>query len=231
MPALAPGPNRFAESKVYALCNSITHDVYVGSTVCSLAERLRWHRVGRRCPPGNVQRLVRDVGPEHFQISLLEAYPCASRAELRAREAVWVRRMGSVNQNIPGRTKAEHRREHPDREKAQSRRDYLRNRERCKARTKQWYAEHIGELRATLAQHHERNEAEMAQHMPWSLADRARIYPCPCGGNTSRASCRTHYRTMRHVKWLESLPEAGPEKELEPEEAAASGSGSYAELP
>ena len=147
--------------------------------------------------------------------------------------------MGSINQNIPGRTNAQRRLEDPDEYRAENRRHYLRHREHFKARSKQWYAENVGSLRATLAKHQERNEAEMA-HMPWSPADRHRVYPCPCGGKTSWNSRKTHYRTMRHVKWLKNLPEPEPEKEQEPEAekeegpadaADASGSGSCAEPP
>ena len=230
-------PSRFARGKVYALCNSKTHDVYVGSTTTSLAERLRWHLVAREQCQGNVQRLIRDIGPQHFEITLLQAYPCTSREELRAREAVWVRRMGTVNNNIPGRTRAQRRREQPEHEKEEHRKHYLRHRERIKARTRLWYAENIGDLRATLAQHQERNDAEMAKHALWSPETRTQVYTCPCGGKCSWASQKTHFRTMRHVAWLKGLSEAEPEAKAQPEPekeeglAGATGSDSCAEPP
>ena len=206
LPAPWPAPpNRYARGKVYALCNSQTHDVYVGSTTPSLAERLRWHlSASKRCE-GNVQRLIHAIGPSHFEITLLQEYPCNTIEELRAREAVWVRRMGSINQNIPGRTKAQRRLEDPEALRAQHRKDYLKHRERIKARTRRWYADHIDALRATLAQHQERNDAEMAKHALWSPENRKQVFPCPCGGKTSWASQRTHFRTMRHVAWLKNL--------------------------
>ena len=99
-------PN-YEDGKVYIIRNTITDDVYVGSTTQLLCNRMKNHR--RNCIINNcttkVYNMCRDIGMDNFYIELLEKYPCSSKEELNAREGQWIRHLKpSMNSNIAGRT-------------------------------------------------------------------------------------------------------------------------------
>ena len=88
-------PN-YENGKIYCIVSD-THDLcYVGSTTLKLMHRLHRHRSAykqhckqnyRYCTSFDLIKLG------DARIDLLETYPCASKAELLAREALWIKRM------------------------------------------------------------------------------------------------------------------------------------------
>ena len=79
----------FTLGKIYAVVSQHTSSMYVGSTAYErLSQRHRMHRYAFR------ERLTKTLDPlmQHpdAHIELVEAYPCASRAELQAREQHWM---------------------------------------------------------------------------------------------------------------------------------------------
>lgn len=47
---------------------------------------------------------MQEVGKDCFYIELVEPYPCSSKGELRARECEWIRKIGTLNMKIAGRS-------------------------------------------------------------------------------------------------------------------------------
>ena len=75
----------FANSKIYKLySNNLPDTCYVGSTVRTLKWRLLQHVNDTPC----ASRQIIDAGDYHMDE--LEAYPCASKLELRKREQYWM---------------------------------------------------------------------------------------------------------------------------------------------
>ena len=95
-------------SKIYKILNSIDDEVYVGSTVESLSRRMAKHRA--KCninPHYKIYEHMAKHGKEHFYIELIALYPCETKEELVAKEGEWIRKIGTLNQKVAGRTSKE----------------------------------------------------------------------------------------------------------------------------
>jgi len=107
--------------------------VYYGSTVNELYKRFNQHRIGvRRFQEGKNNYITSFEVMEHSdsRILLVEAFPCANKQELTAREAWHIRNNPCVNKRIPGRTNHEYHLLH-----------YQENKEATLNQCKKYYAE------------------------------------------------------------------------------------------
>lgn len=80
-------PN-YKKGKIYKLIFDGSDEIYVGSTIQALKDRLSGHRSN----PNNfkIRKAVRDHGRYHVKIRLIEKYPCDDRDELLKREQYWI---------------------------------------------------------------------------------------------------------------------------------------------
>ena len=101
-------PN-YQEGKIYKIYNTISDDIYVGSTTQKLCERMRDHR---KC--ANVKakqhyplyKLFYEYGVGTFYIELLGKCPCHDKEELGQKEGEYIRELRpSLNKVTAGRTK------------------------------------------------------------------------------------------------------------------------------
>ncbi len=90
--------NKYSQGKIYKIIDNTNHDVYYGSTIQTLAERLTQHKSSNRC----VSRLI--INNNNYNIILVENYPCNSVEELESREAHYIINNDCINITIPGRT-------------------------------------------------------------------------------------------------------------------------------
>jgi hypothetical protein len=104
----------YQNGQIYKIVCHETGKVYVGSTCCHLKHRLKehWmdyqrHLAGR----GSYVTSFAVLQNWAYEIVLVERCPCTSKAELRARERHHIERIDCVNKVVPGRTKAEYKRE------------------------------------------------------------------------------------------------------------------------
>lgn len=107
--AATPGP--FSTASVYLIRSPHHSDMYIGSTTQPLQTRFREHyyswfmwiqsRSDKYISVYNVLKRG------DAAISLLESFPCGSRAELESREGYWQNKLPCVNARIMGRTKQE----------------------------------------------------------------------------------------------------------------------------
>lgn len=56
---------------------------------------------------------MRELGVDHFYIELIEDYPCETIDQLRKKEGLYIREIGTLNLRVEGRTK-EHIEENKD---------------------------------------------------------------------------------------------------------------------
>ena len=100
----------FTKCKIYKLVlkgSDECDDMYIGSTIRSLAERMVVHRLdARRGRDTNVYKWMRDVGVENVQIVLLEEYrDCQNFEQQRQREREWIEKLKpSLNTVLPYRS-------------------------------------------------------------------------------------------------------------------------------
>ena len=95
------------EGKIYKIYNTITDDIYIGSTSQKLCERMRQHRndynLNRRFNT-SIYKAFREHGIENFFIELIETCPCNGKNELRKTEGNYIITLKpSLNIRIEGR--------------------------------------------------------------------------------------------------------------------------------
>ena len=104
----------YQNGKIYCIRNSIDSDIYVGHTTQSLSKRMEKHRsiifgyIRGKCL---FYKKMREFGTEHFYIELLQKCPCNDIEELRQCEGEWIRKMGTLDMKVAGRTTEQYRRD------------------------------------------------------------------------------------------------------------------------
>jgi len=176
----------YSKGKIYKILNTIDDEIYVGSTVNDLSVRMIKHRSNSKagCTP-LILRHMREIGAQHFYIELIENYPCNSVQELKAKEGEWIRKLGTLNKQVAGRTKAEwyednqehcrkqwkeYRDEHKE-EIAEMKRDWnQRNIEHVKERRREYVEQHQEQMRKYKRDYYERNKDLVKQ--------RSKVHKC-----------------------------------------------------
>jgi group I intron endonuclease len=86
--------NRYHKGKIYKIVNGINDDIYIGSTVKQLSNRMSGHRsMAKLFPDRKVYITMNEIGISHFKIILVEEYKCDNIDQLRAREDYFIQLM------------------------------------------------------------------------------------------------------------------------------------------
>ena len=104
---------KYENSKIYKIYNILNAEIYIGSTCQTLSQRMSKHRYTARENP-DCMVLTNKMnlwGIENFYIELLEEYPCDNIEQLNKKEGEWIRKLGTLNSKIQGRTPSEHYKE------------------------------------------------------------------------------------------------------------------------
>jgi len=101
-------PN-YQEGKIYTIrCKTDDNLIYVGSTVERLSQRLAKHRYqSKKSPHFKIYQNINNDW-DNWYIELYELYPCNTKEELLKREGEMIRKIGTLNHVINGRTKKEY---------------------------------------------------------------------------------------------------------------------------
>ena len=98
----------YSKGKIYKILNNIDDEIYVGSTIETLGQRMAKHRRNMKTTPHyKLYKHMHELGVESFYIELVENCPCNDVYELRAREGHYIRQIGTLNKRIEGRTHKE----------------------------------------------------------------------------------------------------------------------------
>jgi len=106
-------PTKYSEGKIYKLSIPGAEEFsYIGSTIKSLCDRLYDHNYTAK-NPNILYKFSSSILFEEeniVEITLLEAYPCANKQELLARERYWLEKFpDAINKNTPIITREEWR--------------------------------------------------------------------------------------------------------------------------
>jgi len=188
--------------KIYKIVSPHCDKVYYGSTICTLKERESQHLTDH-C----TSRLVIQCGD--YDMKEVEAYPCASRAELEDREAEYIKRDwdGCVNKIIPGAVrraggkKAYHIQYYKDnREKILAyQKEYSKdNREKIFVQRKQYREDNREKILARKKQYREDNKQRIRQHQNQKVS-------CECCSQMIKRSGKArHQRTTKCQKHVQN---------------------------
>lgn len=178
--------NPYSAAKIYRIDSLAGGVCYIGSTTRPLHKRFRQHKAHRIGYVNGKANFVSSFDVlEHGDavISLVEDFPCDSKAQLSEREAHHIRRQTEgqavrcVNKVIPGRSAIEW---------------YQDNRERLVAQANQYRADNLDECKARVRQYNRTHKEEI---------DRKGAVPhtCPtCGTTVKTRNISIHQRSKKH---------------------------------
>lgn len=96
----------YSLGKIYKITSPNCDEVYIGSTICTLKERLKCHKSACKTTNCN-SKVVIDKGDAI--IELIEDFPCENRTELERREGeIMKATLNCCNERIAGRTVKEY---------------------------------------------------------------------------------------------------------------------------
>ena len=105
----------YSTGKIYQIiptCDYEEGDIYIGSTIRQLSERMNSHRAKRDGCKSKL--LFEKYGVENCKIELIEAYPCDNRDLLLKREGEIQRSIKCINTKIAGQTYQDRIKLHPE---------------------------------------------------------------------------------------------------------------------
>lgn len=179
----------YQNGKIYCIRNYVNDDVYVGSTIQALSKRMEKHRSICRteCEKSKFKlyQKMKEIGTEHFYIELVEKHACESKEELFQKEGEWIRKIGTLNGYIAGRTRKE------------SSDEYRKNNpEKCKQIVENW--------RINNEERHQENQRN------WWRQNKERLsiirnskFTCDCGMIISKSSTSKHIKSKKHQAYMQ----------------------------
>jgi hypothetical protein len=204
----------YQNGKIYTIrCKTDETLVYVGSTTQPLYKRLDKHKQNSKSSPirSSIGRLINQLGTDVFYIELYENYKCNSKEELNKREGEVIREIGTVNKVVAGRTRQEYREENVEKIRETRKAYREENVEKIKEYSKTYYSENVEKIRETRKAYREENVEKIRETMKAyreKNAEKIREmkkekYECVCGSVCRRADTQRHFRSKKHIDFIE----------------------------
>ena len=99
----------YSKGKIYKIILDECDEIYVGSTIQLLCNRMSSHRRIGKMRPSPVHKFINEYGWDKANIVLIEDFPCERKEQLYLRERYWIDKIGTLNKQIPTRTYKEWR--------------------------------------------------------------------------------------------------------------------------
>ena len=168
----------YQNGKIYKLWSPQGDEIYIGSTTQPLYKRLSHHKGHTDC---SSKYLFKNY--DVVKIELLERFPCDNREELTKKEGEYIRGHDTcLNRCIAGRTQKEY---------------YQDNKEDVKEYKKEYREnnkEYIKECDKKHAKKYRENNKEKIKEK----------FNCECGGTYRRRDKLKHFRTKKHIDFMNS---------------------------
>jgi len=220
----------YQQAKIYMICNGDKDCIpYIGSS-CKrlLSQRMNQHRDDYKKWKRNPEKysyissftLFEKFGIENCYIELIQAYPCNTSDELRARERRWINDIKCVNINKPFVSKEErieinkiYREEHKE-EIAERDKIYREeHKEEIAERKKIYYDEHkeeIAEKGKIYCNKHkeeiiEKNKIKYQKNKKLILEKMKETFTCNCGSTLRIRAKVRHEKSKKHQNYLSAI--------------------------
>ena len=132
----------YSKGKIYKIVDNTNGNIYVGSTIQKLCERLRGHRKHYKSYLKGEQSFTSSfdiIKNDNYEIILIENCPCNSKEELHREERKYIESIKCVNKVIPTRTDEEYYEDNKEKIKEYNKDYYENNKEQILERQKEYY--------------------------------------------------------------------------------------------
>ena len=206
--------NRYNNSKIYKLINTIDDTFYIGSTTAPLSKRLSWHKQNSKkenLKNIKVYQHLNIIGFENVKIVLINEFYLNNREELLRSENDYIE-MYKNDPNCLNSYRAFLSEEEHNQYMKKYREDnkekiihlnkelYTRKREYILQQKKQYYIENMEHVKKLNNQNRIRNAEKIKQR-------KTSEYTCECGSIIQIDGKAKHQRTKKHINYLHDLNE------------------------
>jgi adenylate kinase family enzyme len=171
--------SKYNNGKIYKLTSSQTDKVYIGSTIKSLDVRFSNHKYDYKRRNNKYITSCDLLQYDDVKIELIKEFPCNTRKELEKEEGKLILENNCVNKCVAGRTKKEWDDDNKDKIKEYFKEYYQENKEKIKERHKEYRDDN--------------NERVKEK------------FKCDCGGDYSYAHKSRHFKTKKHLKFVNQV--------------------------
>jgi len=208
----------YQKGKIYKIVNNENNNVYYGSTIQILSNRMSKHRNKHNlCMSKKI-----GVDIKECKIILVENYPCKSKYELEKRERYYIENFECVNKNIPTRTIKEWENDNKDKRKGyrEKGKDRMKEyREKNKEEIKQFQKEYRGKNKDKMKEYREKGKDKMKEYNKEyreknkeERKQKAKEYrqnnkekiKCECGCIVLKSNLTRHKKTKKHCELIKS---------------------------
>ena len=213
----------YQKGKIYKLWSPQGNEIYIGSTINTLANRLGHHKK----PSNNCNSKYLFENYTDVRIELIEAYPCNNKMELNRREGEHMRANVCLNKFIPCRTHQEYYKDNIEKIKEyrrankEKRAEYLEaNREKIAEKKKEWYENNKPKILEQTKEYYEANKEKIAEYREANkekMAEYRKEYyennkerasqkiKCECGCEVRRDCLLRHRRSNNHKELIKQM--------------------------
>ena len=199
----------YDNGRIYCIRNSISDDIYIGSTTQSLSKRMQKHRSSMTSErDGNmlIYQKMRKIGKKHFYIELYENYPCENIEQLRKREGEIIRELKpTLNKRIEDRTLLEWKQDNKQKMQEYHRQYQIDHNEERKEYCKNWWDENKDDINEKRREDYQNNKEYHKQKREEARESRKFKVECPCGSVVRKVDISTHKKSMKHQTYEQSL--------------------------
>jgi len=184
----------YQNSKIYTLKSPNCDKYYIGSTTQLLCKRKQKHIDSYQRNLNITSKIIVDAGDCFIQ--LLESFPCNTKEELLKREGELIRQYKNelVNKNIVGRTQQEYRVDKKQEIKIQRNEHYIENRDEKLQLQKQYQIDNHEKIMDYQKKYKDLNKVKLNEK-----------FNCECGGKYRYDKKPRHFRTQKHIKFIQDF--------------------------
>ena len=187
---------RYKQAKIYKIVCNITGEIYYGSTIQTLQERLMGHKKTRK---SCISRNIIDRGD--YKIELIKDYPCNSKKELELEETKYIREINCINKNLPCRTPKEYY-EDNKKEILEKLKNYYEDNKDKKDKKIEYQIEYYEKNKEKILEYHKEYYEENKKEINKKASEKIE---CECGAIVRKSDIARHKKTLKHIKLSECL--------------------------
>jgi hypothetical protein len=196
----------YSKGKIYKIVSDSTDDIYIGSTVQTLSQRLTKHRSDyKQWKKGNHYhtRSFSLLERGDYHIILLEPFPCANQEELTARERWYIDNNKCLNKVKPGRKKKEYYQDNKEMINRQAKEYYQDNKERIKEIMKEYRQDNKDKIKEWRKEYNQDNKEKIKEQ---KKEYRKLTFQCLCDGEQYNLNNKSHhFKTQYHITNLKTI--------------------------